>query len=188
MELIRAFIAFPIPETLRERLGKAQQQIMQNLTHLRPVKPQGIHLTLNFLGDISESKVYTVGGIMEQVCANHGPMELLCRRVGAFPDMKNPRVLWAGLEGEIDKLAALQKELSTQLAVIGYTAENRPFNPHLTLFRIKQQKQVGTLRKRAEKVSKENFGEILCNTLVLYRSDLKPEGAVYTKLKMVALD
>ena len=187
MENIRAFIAFPISDQLRARLGQVQLELLQNMPHLRPVKLPGIHLTLAFLGDISATQVYNVGTIMESVCKNHSSLQLQCRRLGAFPDLKSPRVLWAGLEGEMDRLAALQGQLADELDKIGFSKETRQFNPHLTLFRLKDQQQLGALRKRMEKLSQDGLGDIQCDTLVLYRSDLKPEGAVYTKLKMVAL-
>ena len=187
MDLIRAFIAFPVPEEVRRKLAKAQDVISQGMHHLRPVHPDAIHMTLNFLGDIQSSKVYTIGEVMQRVCDAHGPIELICRKIGAFPDLKNPKVLWAGLDGEVDALKNLQLDLQSQLSDLGFQAEDRSFHAHLTLFRIKRLKQLGALRKRIEKVSKDDFGMIRCDPMIFYKSDLQPTGAVYTKLKMVGL-
>ena len=189
MDTIRAFIAFPIPDEVREKLGGAQKAISKNIPNLRPVKPQGIHLTLSFLGDITQGQVYQVSQVMQQVCDKHKPMEFICRGFGGFPDLKSPRVLWAGLQGDIAPLQSFHRELVTELAKLGFPMEERPFTPHLTLFRIKgKQKQLGTIRKRMDVASRENVGIVPCDTLVLFRTDLKPDGAVYSKLKIVALD
>ncbi len=188
MEKIRTFIAFPIPDELRTKLAEVQQTIGRNLHHLKAVKPDAIHLTLSFLGDISETQVYQVGEVMDAVCQKHKPISLHCRKVGAFPNLEKPRILWAGLGGEANELAALYKDLVAGLEAIGFPPDKRAFNPHLTLFRIKDQKQIGAIRKKVEKLTKASFGEIRCDTLVLYKSDLQPTGSVYTKLKMVALD
>ena len=158
------------------------------MTHLRPVKQQGIHLTLNFLGDITQSKVYEVGQVMDVVCHQYHPMNLVCRKIGAFPNLQKPRVLWAGLEGEIKQLQSLYADLSKGLERIGLPVEKQSLTPHLTLFRLKKLQQMGALRKRIEKLGNADFGEILCDTLILYKSELKPDGAVYSKLKIVALD
>jgi 2'-5' RNA ligase len=188
MEKLRAFVAFSISDALRKRLGEIQTKIGQNMPHLRASKPQGIHITLSFLGDITQNQVYKIGEAMEAVCAKHEPMDFLCRKVGGFPDMEKPRVLWAGMDGDTDKMQAFHKDLTQVLKSIGMATENQPFTPHLTLFRLKQQKQMGALRKRIKSLSQESFGPIHCDTLILYRSNLAPEGATYTKLKMVALD
>ena len=188
MNMIRAFIAFPIPDELRKNLGNVQAKIQKNMFHLRPVKPQGIHLTLHFLGDMDSSKVYEVGKVMDLVCQQYKPLNLVCRKIGAFPDMHGPRVLWAGLEGQVAPLQAIHQDLAKGLEKIGFQLEKRPLTPHLTLFRLKKLKQMGALRKRIEKLGKADFGEIRCDTLVLYKSELTPEGALYSKLKMSALD
>jgi len=188
METIRAFIAFRVGADVLAKLAETQRRIGSNLPFLKPVRPRGIHLTLIFLGEIAESQVNAVGAAMKEVCAGHGRMELFCGRVGAFPDLRNPRVIWAGLDGDLEKLGALQKELAAKLEGLGFPMEKRPFKPHLTLFRIKTPKQLGALRKKMEQVSEERFGPVPCHTLILYKSDLKPDGAVYTPLKMVGLE
>lgn len=187
MEKIRSFIAFPIPDDLRTKLGEAQQRIKAGLHHLRPVKPQGIHITLHFLGEISASQVYNIGPVMEKVCKNRPVIRLACRRIGAFPDMKRPRVLWAGLDGDIPQLIEFHSDLGKGLASIGFAVETQPFNPHVTLFRVKEPKQMGTLRKRVESVGRDSFGDIVCDKVVLYKSELHPQGAVYSRLNIVAL-
>lgn len=188
MDNIRGFIAFPISNELLDKLGEVQKSISKGMHHLRPVKPDGIHITLHFLGLISESQVYKIGEMMENVCKKHKVMELECKQIGGFPDMDSPRVLWAGLEGDTKALTNLYQDLGIELAKMEFKVETRPYHPHLTLFRTKSQKQLGTLRKRVETQSKVVFGQVKCDTLILYKSELRPEGAKYTKLKMVALD
>lgn len=189
MEKIRCFIAFPIPETLQRNLEKVQKVIgVGQEKNLRPVNPKGMHLTLSFLGEISESDVYKAGHAMEAACRGRGRVELTCQGLGVFPDDKKPRVLWVGLQGQLDALFSLHGALAHELKGQGFELELRPFMPHLTLFRIKSPKQLGALRKKMAQENQSEFGNIRCDTLTLYKSDLQPSGAVYTKLKMVALD
>ncbi len=188
MKKIRAFIAFPISSELRKKLLDVQKEISKGLHHLRPAKPDGIHITLHFLGEITESQVYQIGRLMENVCEEFDPFNLECKGIGGFPDMKFPRVIWAGFDGDPGPITMLQKTLGKELEKMGFPVESRPFNPHLTIFRTKVQKQLGTIRKRAETISKESLGEVKCDTLVLFKSELSPKGAKYDKLKMVALD
>jgi RNA 2',3'-cyclic 3'-phosphodiesterase len=187
-KMIRAFIAFDLPEPLLTALEKGQAELGKQMHHLKPVRAQSIHLTVRFLGEIPAEKVYKVGAAIEKACGHLRPFELTCKGIGGFPDLKSPKVVWAGLTGAERELAQVHVAVSAELKKIGFPIEKKPFSPHLTLFRIKSQKQLGALRKRATSMADRKFGKFTCDTLVLYQSELKPEGAVYTKLKMVGLD
>jgi 2'-5' RNA ligase len=119
--------------------------------------------------------------------AARAPIHLSCERLGAFPDLKRPRVLWAGLVGDVGPLGALFTVLDRELERVGFPREPREFHPHLTLGRLKEPKMLGALHKAWPKVEARAFGSFVAEALVLYRSELKPGGAVYTLIERVPL-
>lgn len=149
-----------------------------------------MHLTLKFLGNISANKVTDITGAMEQASQGVSPFQLQITEVGAFPNLKRPRVLWVGIKGEVDKLVSWQQRLDNGLVPLGFAKEARPFTPHLTLAR---------LRDNCSPVDSLHLGETVANAQVkvnykftvtslnLMRSQLLPTGAVYSRLAEVKL-
>ena len=178
-----------IPAVL-DRLGNLQARFRQDLPPrlVRWVRPQGIHLTLKFLGEILASKVDTVSVAMVGACAAYAPFSLSIRGLGCFPNLRRPRVLWVGVEEPTGVLAALQRDVERALAPLGFPPETRPFSPHLTLGRVK-----GGARGKIEVLgdavgrTKARVGEMPVAAIHLMRSDLLPGGAVYTALSVARL-
>jgi 2'-5' RNA ligase len=107
--------------------------------------------------------------------------------MGAFPHFKNPRVIWMGLVDGKETLISLQKILETEFEKIGFDPEERPFHPHLTLGRMKSNRGRDELIGRMEKYREEEFGDIQVEKVILFKSDLRPSGPIYTPLKGVRL-
>jgi 2'-5' RNA ligase len=151
------------------------------------VLPEKIHLTLKFFGNIEESKVdpilQSIGGLIQRT----SPFSMKVQGVGAFPHSKNPRVIWMGLMGGKEGLATFQKELEGTLAKIGFDPEDRPFQPHLTLGRVKTSRGKDDLIGKMEKHREEEFGSVEVEEVVLFKSELTPTGPVYTALKKLRL-
>jgi 2'-5' RNA ligase len=188
---IRSFIAIELPEEVKTGLNRLQAELkLPQHTFVKWVAPEGIHLTLKFLGNISPQKVAEVTKVMEQASQGISPFQLEIQEVGAFPNLRQPRVLWLGIRGEIDKLTAWQQRIDNGLAPLGFAKETRSFTPHLTLARLREGVSPGDRRDFGELVIKTpvevNF-KVNVNSLNLMKSQLLPGGAVYSRLAEVKL-
>lgn len=180
---IRAFLALDPPAEVLREIGRVQGRL-QRLIHgdIRWVRPEAIHLTLKFFGDISENDVENISVVVEKATAGAAPFSLAVGGAGVFPDQRRPRVLWLGMNGDVPRLLIFQKDLESKLEMIGFSGEERPFRPHLTLARIKSARGLTGLEKALEKGG-EYEGRFVASGLGLLRSELTPQGAVYSKLK-----
>jgi 2'-5' RNA ligase len=180
---IRSFLAVDPPREIIDAIGMIQDRLRKNIQgDIRWVRPQGIHLTLKFFGTIAESDVANISRVVEDTTSTIAPFTLGIKRVGAFPDVKRPRVLWLGMDGDVDILIRLQKEVDAELHKYGFEKEDRPFRPHLTLARIKDPRGLIGLAKIMEKRENYEAGSFSAAGLNLFKSELTPMGAVYTKL------
>lgn len=191
-EEIRSFIAIELPEEARSGLGKLRNEL-ERVEHafVKWVNPEGIHLTLKFLGSIPSKQVAEVGEAMEGATRGISPFHLEISGLGAFPNLKQPRVLWVGISGELDKLLGLQRNIDSALSPLGFTKEERPFVPHLTLARIRERASPGERRTFGELVVSTIFEDkyhIAVDAISLMRSQLTPAGAIYTRLSVVRLE
>ena len=191
-EGIRSFIAIELPEEARSGLGKLRNEL-ERVEHafVKWVNPEGIHLTLKFLGSIPSKQVAEVGEAMEGATREISPFHLEISGLGAFPNLKQPRVLWVGISGELDKLLGLQRNIDSALSPLGFTKEKRPFVPHLTLARIRERASPGERRIFGELVVSTIFEDkyhIAVDAISLMRSQLTPAGAIYTRLSVVRVE
>jgi 2'-5' RNA ligase len=188
---IRSFIAIELPEEVKTGLNRLQTELkLPRHNFVKWVAPEGIHVTLKFLGNISQEKVAEVTKVMEQASQGSIPFQLEISEVGAFPNLRQPRVLWLGIRGEIDKLVAWQQRIDSGLVPLGFAKETRPFTPHLTLARLREGVSPEDRRDFGELVMKTpvevNF-KVNVNSLNLMKSQLLPGGAVYSRLAEVKL-
>ena len=181
---IRAFLAVEPPAEVREAIGRIQGRLQRLIRgELKWVRPEAIHLTLKFFGDIPEGAIAGIAAAVEPAAAREAPMTFAIGRAGVFPDQRRPRVLWLGMEGDVPRLLSLQKRVEGELGTIGFPAEERPFRPHLTLARIKSGRGLTGLERAMEKGEGYAAGEFTAAGIGLIRSELTPRGAVYTRLK-----
>ena len=134
-EAYRAFIALPLPDALREQLLGVQRCLAQNGVRARWVRPESMHLTLKFLGQLPLDQVGKVIAALDQVAADCPPLQLTAAELGGFPNPYRPRVLWMGIGGEHERLRELQQGIEAALAILDWPPEKRPFQGHLTLER-----------------------------------------------------
>lgn len=184
---IRSFIAFELPAEILSALEKLQKDLGAYGFPVRWVRPTSIHLTLKFLGDIEADRIERIAGAMSEAGAGYAPLLLAAKGIGVFPGIKHPRVIWSGLTGQADLLAAVQHKLDGGLAEIGFTKEKRPFNGHLTLGRFKAGVDSNQLMQALQEFEKFETATFAADALILFRSQLKPGGAVYSKLKRISL-
>jgi 2'-5' RNA ligase len=180
---IRSFLAVELPPEVLNEISGIQERLKKTLQgSISWVRPSGIHLTLKFFGNIAESDIPNISLVVKNAIVNIRPFSLNVRRIGTFPDVKRPRVLWLGLDGDIDVLIRLQKEMDRGFHECGFQKEERTFKPHLTLARIKEPKGVSGLVKIVEKSEDYKAGNLIVSSLTLFKSELTPKGAIYTKL------
>ena len=183
---LRSFIAIELPDSVRAALSEFQQEIQKAGADVRWVKPQGIHLTLKFLGEIAEKDVDRVINAVEGAGRNYSSFHLQIRGAGVFPNKKAPRVLWAAVEGN-GILEGLQHEIEDALARLGFAKEDRKFSPHLTLGRFRSLSGREPLLERIELSKDREFGFMNVDMVSLMKSELGPAGAKYTRLAEIAL-
>jgi RNA 2',3'-cyclic 3'-phosphodiesterase len=185
---IRAFLAIEPPEEVLQAIVRLQEKLKREIGgKVSWTKPQGQHLTLKFFGDISVDEVTNISEVVKVRVAVGWSLNLKVEKLGVFPDARNPRVLWCGISGDAAKLAALQKQLDNDFAGIGFPAEDRPFRPHLTLGRIKDSHGLTGLDVAMKKHGAFAAGEFTSKELILFQSQLTPQGALYTRLAEFAL-
>ena len=146
-ERVRCFVAVELPAEARRCIGGLVAGLREaGVRGLRPVNPDGVHLTLKFLGDVSTSTVGDVAAALEGAAAGARPFDLELRGVGGFPDLRRPRVLWVGVGGDLEALQRLYESVESALAPLGFPPEGRAFTPHLTLARLREGDVAGGAR------------------------------------------
>jgi 2'-5' RNA ligase len=179
---VRLFVAADIPADLRARLAECQKRLRDLPLPMRWSRPEGIHLTLFFLGESPEARVAEIAAAIERVAAAAAPFDLEAHGVETFPARGRPRVVVFGLRGDLDAAARVKQRLDAALETIGFRAEERPFRPHLTLGRAKEGK-AGDWRAFLERETGAAGGRFTVRALVLYESLPGPGGSQYRAVR-----
>jgi len=181
---IRSFFSFDIEDqTIIRRLTEVQRMLTNTGADLKPVKPQNIHLTVRFLGDISPPMVDAIYEEMKQL--SFTPFETELRGLGAFPKLSYPRVVWAGIRKGADKLTDVFEQLEPRLRGLGFKPDTKGFSPHLTIARVRTGRNKAQLIKLIQEQEDYKFGTIKVEYLRLKKSDLTPKGPIYTTIREV---
>jgi 2'-5' RNA ligase len=176
---MRVFLAIDVPEAIREQLANIQDELRPSAPSARWVAPDAIHITLKFIGEISEKRRDDIDEALADLAWKSMPVTV--RGIGFFPGMRSPRVLWAGVE--CTTMAGLAEEVDSRLVHAGFDSEKRAFRGHLTLARTKGSRLENTLVTAAAPHEQKEFGSFQADRINLYQSTLKAGGSVYTKLK-----
>lgn len=180
---VRSFLAFELPEEIKKILSQVSGEMKKSPLNIRWVKASNIHLTVLFIGDILTDMLDDMGNHISESCSNYGPFKISVNGTGVFSSRQNPRVLWVGLDGEIDRMADFKNTLHKRLKPFGIKKEKRRFNPHLTLGRFRKGAKYDVLLDDLLLNYKSLTSQVcMLRELVMFKSDLKPNGAVYTKL------
>ena len=190
-ETIRVFLAVELSPDVKDALANVVEQLRQaEIENLRLVRPEGIHLTLKFLGNISRKQVDEIVTAVSQSTQVHRPFSLYLGATGIFPNGIAPRVLWIGVDGDLESLECLQKQVDDALYETGFPKEKRSFNPHLTLARIRDGASKADRLKAAQTLfsaTVEGGTGIDVSHISLIRSRLFPDGADYDTLASIPL-
>lgn len=191
MPNIRAFIAVQLPPEVKQALSCVQDTLKSGPgAPVKWVEPQNLHLTLKFLGDIDPDSVGSILAAMKEAAAGTGNLHLEMSGLGTFPGGRRVRIVWAGLAGEIKKLADLQERIETRLVPIGFQKEPRGFQPHLTIGRVRDQASPSEredLYRRIERETNAKKARVSIDSVFLMQSRLTPSGPIYSELGHVFL-
>ncbi len=190
-DTLRTFIALPLPpewtQALESVIGNLQDATSRGV---RWVRPSGIHLTLKFLGSTDAGLVPSILSGLDQALSGAQSPQLALSRLGTFPNSGNPRVLWAGVTGELDILEGLHRRVETLMVGLGWAAERRPFRPHLTVGRVRDHASGADRRRIATAITDCSIPRLPTwrpNVVRLYQSELTPRGAIYSNLGEVEI-
>jgi RNA 2',3'-cyclic 3'-phosphodiesterase len=183
--LIRAFIAVNLAAPVIEEIAKVQSLLQAAQGDIRWTRGEGLHLTLKFLGDIARTQVEPILAAMRQALHEQPALHVLAQGLGAFPNLRRPRVLWAGLSGE--GLPELSGAIEAALMPLDFPPEEREFIPHLTLGRVHSLRGWERVLAVIKEYEHAHFGESTVAQVTLYQSELRPDGAIYSPLGSVPL-
>ena len=186
MALLRTFIAVKIPSAIHQAILQKTEPLQKSLgtAIIRWVPIQNIHLTLKFLGDIAPANIDSLTRMLGMEASRIEPFDIYIGGLGSFPSLKRPRVLFVGVQAPAE-LEALYRGIESACARLGYEPEERGFSPHLTLGRVKQDASAADqqkIRRISEELKIDSLGTARVDSVHLYKSELKPNGAVYTQL------
>lgn len=183
---MRAFVAIELSDDAKRALTALIQSLRdRRIDGLRLVRSEGLHLTLKFLGNIDASRVPRIADALAAASARHFPFRLTLAEPGFFPNADRARVMWIGMGGDMRPLRQLQRDVDETLAALGFAAEKRPFNPHLTIARMRDSAARADRRRAADALAAYPLPDgiaISANAVSLMQSDLRPGGAVYTRI------
>jgi len=183
---IRAFIAVDIPPLVRERIRSFQLPLRAIPADIKWVRPENMHVTLKFLGDIAAGRVPEILHAIQDIAVSRRPFRVSLCGTGAFPDGSRPRVLWIGIENGHAALSRLAESIEQKFAILGFEREKRAFSAHLTLGRVRSREGftevIAAMERRVFQTDPYRIEDV-----VLYGSELKPSGPVYTELGRVQL-
>lgn len=192
LNTLRAFIAVDLSSEVRQQLDALSGRLrhLPGQEGIRFVAASGIHLTLKFLGEISPEVAASVHDVLDDAARDGAAFSVRVRGVGCFPSDRQPRVLWVGLEDSRGRLKPLQRAVEEGCARLKLPTEDRPFSPHLTLGRVRREAgaEAGAfVRSVLESEQSLDLGDMPVDAVHLFRSELRPSGAVYARLHSAAL-
>ena len=178
---MRLFVALEIPSTVRDNLAALIKSLRAVSPQTRWVRPENLHVTLKFIGEVPEAKL---AGIREGLASvrSEEPVALDFRGLGFFPNEKHPRVFWAGIETS-PNLKTLAADIDGTTEKLGIAREQRPFSPHLTIARFEPPRLPEKLRAAIQENAALDFGSLRTSQFHLIESKLKPSGAEYTTVE-----
>jgi 2'-5' RNA ligase len=191
-ETMRTFIAVNLPDELLNKISQITAYFKANLQNntVKWVERQNLHLTLKFLGDITDQQSDDVKSILKTSFVDYAPFTFSIQGLGMYPNPRNPRVIWLGLT-ETEALSKINKTLNQVLVKAGIEKDTRPFSPHLTIGRVKPQASKDQVKIIGEFLSQHNvdaLGQIYTSEIHFFQSKLTPKGPIYTSLLSVPLN
>lgn len=180
---IRSFLAFELSPPIKDVLKELLKDLTPRLQGIRWVPLENIHLTVLFLGDVEETQLEPISQAIEGVSQKYGRFEMKITGVGIFGGIRRPRVLWVGMNGDVERMGYFKNSLEKVLSKFGIKLEDRPFRPHLTLGRFREDfRQTEELQKVLEDYKTLGDRDQVFEEVCLFKSQLTPRGSIYTRL------
>ncbi len=189
---MRSFIAINLPEQLKRNISEFLNPFLSIKSDVKWVKPENLHLTIKFLGNVELDKISYIEEILSGVVSRFEPFDIYFSEIGCFPNMNRPRVIWIGIKDE-NSFLKLFKDIEENISKLGFKREGREFSPHLTIGRVKGTKGIEIIREKIRQLGTDDRGlikdqKIVVNSISLIRSDLSGAGARYTLLRDFPLE
>ncbi len=178
---LRCFIAVEIPDKIRAAIAASIDGLKKSGADVKWVSAENIHITMQFLGETEESLIPVIKEGLDKILSSYAPFCITISNVGCFPDGKHPRIIWVGAE-DAQTLKNLHTDIANEMAKFGYRKEERDFTPHITIGRVKSQRNMGEMLKRLSEIKAARFFDFEVSHVTLMKSDLKPSGATYYSL------
>lgn len=183
-EKVRLFVAIPVPDSIKTALRRMQQTLKEaSGDSVRWSTPEQLHITLLFLGYVESTELPALEKAFAAVGKEMPRLHLSVQRLGCFPNERRPRVIWAGLEGDVEPLKQFQGKLKSALQAWCQKPESRAYQPHLTLGRVREGARVRKLGEAMQGHAGARFGEWVAGNCSLMRSQLSPHGATYFEVR-----
>ncbi len=189
MRKIRLFLAVNLSDNVRNNISKLRDCMGKLTLDATWVREENLHLTIKFFGEVNVDLVSPIAATIQSATTAIAPFNISFSGLGYFPNSKRPRILWTGIEGQVNELVDLQKKLELALSPLGFPPEGRKYTPHLTILRLRSQRGVGLLKRAVDKKNKEKigFGGLKVNSVELMQSQLTPKGPIYTVVNSFVL-
>jgi len=193
MEQIRGFVAIELNDEIKVKLGETQALLKRKgiVDQMRWVRPEAMHITLKFLGDVPVDSIKEIVVAIKQASEGIGPFSLSFGGLGCFPSVSRPNVIWIGMWGDTKTLAQLQGGIEDSFAVLGFPPEKRKYTPHLTLGRVRrhiERRERGRLGGLVQTENIDKLGEFEVHEVSLMKSVLSAAGAKHSRLAVVRLE
>ena len=185
---MRTFVAIELDEDCRRRLARAQEALRRGCGGVRWVRPEGLHLTLKFIGELPEIDIPSAVSAISSAASQSSPFRMALQGISGFPPKGSPRVIFAGVKEPSGVLVELAKAVDGGLCeALGTAREKRPFKSHVTLGRVKNPRDCLPVSELSGLVVDADFGTVAVEDVVLMKSDLTPTGAIYTPMERIKL-
>ena len=178
---LRCFIAIEIPEAIKKAIISSIDSLKKSGADVKWVSPENIHITLQFLGETEEARIPSIKEALDKILLPYSPFYIKIAGVGCFPDARRPRVIWVGTE-ESQPVINLQGDIARGMAKFGYREEERNFTPHLTIGRVKSNRNTRELSRKMDEIKAASFSGFEVQNITLMKSELKPSGPIYYSL------
>ncbi|MCC6126531.1 MAG: RNA 2',3'-cyclic phosphodiesterase [Pirellulales bacterium] len=187
MKSLRTFIAVEISAAARKKAAELIEILRAAGADVKWVEPHNLHLTLQFLGDVPETAIADVCNAVKRGAAEVEPFDLEIFGAGAFPNVGKPRTVWLGAKEGAEKMADLHDCAALALAELGFQDEDRRFQTHLTIGRVKSMKNVSLLTPLLRRYADFSAGKISVDRVIVFSSRLERGGPIYEKLAAAPL-
>ena len=188
MTQLRTFVAIETGQEVHGPAEKLITKLSRSPAQVKWVAPDKLHLTLKFLGDVPPTEINAVCNAVQRAVAGKKPFQINCHGAGAFPDSKRPRTIWIGVREPSEAIQALQNSVDEELQKLGFPTERRRFQPHITLGRVRGGGSgIQDLGRLIDQHTEFDAGQFLVEEVVVFASDLGPQGPVYTPLSRAKL-